>query len=96
MKFHNMRFIGSTTLLLAATLCGCTTTTHAVGCGATNEGWSQCMARASRICGTNGYDVVKRSDGGMAVPSAAEMGDGFDQPGANATDRWMVVSCKQH
>ena len=96
MKSLNLSFIGSTTFLLGATLCGCATTTRTVGCGAANEGWSQCMASASRICGTNGYDVVKRSDGGSAVPSATELGDGFDKPGANATDRWMIVSCKQH
>ncbi len=75
----------------AASLGGCATSTHTIGCGSASTGWEQCSDTANRLCGGAGYDVVKRSDDAASVPASYVASDGLAPP---AADRWMVVACR--
>ena len=90
----------TTMLLLLLVLAGCVSTKevytpdgrqgHTIDCSAYRHSWSDCLAKASDLCGARGYDILERS----GEPGAAAFASGGTL-GANTTmGRRMLIACK--
>ena len=63
---------------------------YTLNCSGTARGWDKCLKAAGDLCGSNGYNILDRSDEDMAVASASN--NNFFATKTN--ERTMLISCK--
>ena len=65
---------------------------YTLNCSGLARGWDKCMSAAGDLCKGAGYDILDRSDEGMAIASAS----GSSAFAAQTNERSMLVACKTH
>jgi hypothetical protein len=87
-------------LVLIALLTGCASASKTYGpdgreaytltCSGAARSWSNCYAKAGKICGTKGYDVLSQNGDQNAIIT----GSNGNFAGASGNSRSLLISCK--